>query len=48
MGKEKEFRRCLIRIVYAPISDDEKVKLVRILDKKGPYCLMVTRKDISV
>ncbi len=38
MGKEKEFRRCLIKIVYAPISDDEKVELLRILSKKGPYC----------
>lgn len=39
MEKEKEkYKRCLIKIVYAPISSDEKVKLVRILNKKGPYC----------
>ena len=38
MGKEKEFRKCLIKIVYAAISDDEKVELIRGLDKKGPYC----------
>lgn len=38
MGKEKDFRKCLIKIVYAPISDDEKVELLRILSKKGPYC----------
>lgn len=38
MGKEKEFMRCLMKILYAPISGDEKVELVRVLQKKGPYC----------
>lgn len=38
MGKEKDFRKCLIKIVYAPKSDDDKVELLRILSKKGPYC----------
>ena len=38
MGKEKEFMRCLMKIVYAPISADEKVELLRVLNKKGPYC----------
>ena len=38
MGKEKELRRCLIKILYASISSDEKVELLRVLDKKGPYC----------
>ena len=38
MGKEKEFMRCLIKILYASISSDEKVELIRVLNKKGPYC----------
>jgi hypothetical protein len=39
MGKEKEdFKRCLMKNLYAPISGDEKVELVRVLQKKGPYC----------
>ena len=38
MGKDKEIRRCLIKIVYAPISSKEKLELVRILNEKGPYC----------
>ena len=39
MGKEKEdFKRCVIKIVYASISSKEKVELLRILQKKGPYC----------
>ena len=38
MGKEIELRRCLIKIVYAPISDEKKVELLRVPNKKGPYC----------
>jgi len=38
MSKEKDYTRCLIKILYAPISGDEKVKLVKVLNTKGPYC----------
>jgi len=42
MRKEKEeaekTMRCLIKILYAPISTEKKVKLLRILRDKGPYC----------
>ena len=38
MGKEKGIRRCLTKIIYAPISSDEKVELIRGLDKNGPFC----------
>lgn len=39
MRKEKEdFNRCAIKIVYAPIGSEEKVELLRVLSKKGPYC----------
>ena len=39
MGKEeKDFTRCAIKIFYAPIRSVEKVELLRILSKKGPYC----------
>ena len=44
MGKEKEvFKRFLIKIFYAPISSEEKVELIRVLDKKGPYCSEMKR-----
>jgi len=36
--KEKEIKRCLIKIIYAPISDEKKVELLRVLRDKGPYC----------
>lgn len=36
--KEKETKRCLIKIIYEPISSEEKVELLRVLRDKGPYC----------
>ena len=39
MGKELfHINRCAIKIAYAPIRSVEKVELLRILSKKGPYC----------
>ena len=38
MGKEKELRRCMIKIVYASIGSEEKVELLRVLSEKGPNC----------
>ena len=36
--KEKETKRCLIKIIYAPIGSEEKVELLRVLRDTQAYC----------